>query len=77
MYSLEPTVGKVRFFTSSCLVMFAGDANLQSEIIQSAQSEINEKIRESPLVLSISGTVARPLKAFNCFKEFFGRVNLL
>ena len=44
----EPTVEKVRYLTNSCLVMFAGDATLQSEIIQSAQIEIGEKIRRAP-----------------------------
>jgi hypothetical protein len=44
----EPTVEKVKYLNSSCLVMFAGDAALQSEIIQATQAEIAGKIQSDP-----------------------------
>jgi hypothetical protein len=44
----EPPVEKVRYLTNSCLVMFAGDAALQAEIIQVTQAVIGEKVRSAP-----------------------------
>jgi hypothetical protein len=44
----EPPVEKVRYLTSSCLVMFAGDAAMQAEIIQATQSLIGEEIQQNP-----------------------------
>jgi 20S proteasome alpha/beta subunit len=40
----EPPVEKVRYFTSSCLVMFAGDAALQAQIIQATQAAVSERL---------------------------------
>lgn len=45
----EPPVEKVRYLTSSCLVMFAGDAAMQAEIIQATQAVIAERVRARPL----------------------------
>jgi hypothetical protein len=44
----EPPVEKVRYLTSSCLIMFAGDASMQAEIIHETQAIIAEKIRLNP-----------------------------
>jgi 20S proteasome alpha/beta subunit len=44
----EPPVEKVRYLTRSCLVMFAGDAAMQAEIIQATQATLSEKIRQNP-----------------------------
>jgi hypothetical protein len=43
----EPPVEKVRYLTSSCLVMFAGDAAMQAEIIQTTQATVLQRIRTS------------------------------
>lgn len=44
----EPSIEKVRYLTSSCLVMFAGDAAMQAEIIQATQNMITEEIQRAP-----------------------------
>src|SRR5271168_731331 len=44
----EPPVEKVRYLTSSCLVMFAGDAAMQTEIIQATREVIRRRIRQNP-----------------------------
>jgi hypothetical protein len=57
----EPNVKKIRYFTSSCAAMIAGDANLQSEIVQAVQLAMKERIESATDWIPIS-EIARTYK---------------
>jgi hypothetical protein len=57
----EPNVKKIRYFTSSCAAMIAGDANLQSEIVQAVHLALKERIEAAKEWIPISD-IARTYK---------------
>lgn len=44
----EPALPKIRYLTTSCVAMIAGDANLQADIFQGVKSEVDLQIDLEP-----------------------------